>query len=195
MDAQQARRVLDRLLGYELSPLLWKKVKPALSAGRVQSVAVRLIVEKEFEIKNFKPSTYFRVTGSFELLNKKDDKAQLLAELDHRFPTKEAALEFLNHIMGSTYTIKNVEKKPGKRTPAPPFTTSTLQQEAARKLGFSVARTMMIAQQLYEDGLITYMRTDSVNLSDLALSMAKDEIIKLYGKEYSKTRQYTTRTK
>jgi len=195
VDAQQARRVLDRLVGYELSPLLWKKVKPALSAGRVQSVAVRLIVEKEFEIKNFKPSTYFRVTGSFELLNKKDDKAQLLAELDHRFPTKEAALEFLNHIMGSTYTIKNVEKKPGKRTPAPPFTTSTLQQEAARKLGFSVARTMMIAQQLYEDGLITYMRTDSVNLSDLALSMAKDEIIKLYGKEYSKTRQYTTRTK
>lgn len=194
VDAQQARRVLDRLVGYELSPLLWKKVKPALSAGRVQSVAVRLIVEREFEIRNFNPTDYFRVTGLFQLPNK-DEKAQLTAELDQRLPTKEATLEFLNHIIGSTYTVINVEKKPGKRSPAAPFTTSTLQQEAARKLGFSVARTMMIAQQLYESGLITYMRTDSVNLSDLALAMAQDEIIKLYGKEYSNTRQYTTRTK
>lgn len=194
VNAQQARRVLDRLVGYELSPLLWKKVKPALSAGRVQSVTVRLIVERENEIKAFKPVSWFRVTGKF-LVDNASGKGELLAELSRRLNTAEEALAFLHQITGSVYTIGNIEKKPSKRTPAPPFTTSTLQQEAARKLGFSVAKTMMVAQQLYEAGLITYMRTDSVNLSDTALGMAKKEILALYGEEYLKIRKYTTKSK
>ncbi|MGC8864947.1 MAG: type I DNA topoisomerase [Bacteroidales bacterium] len=193
VDAQQARRVLDRLVGYELSPLLWKKVKPALSAGRVQSVAVRLIVEKELEIREFKITTYYRVTGKFETTG--EDKGQLLAELNHRFDTREETEAFLQRLIGATYSISSVETKPARRSPAPPFTTSTLQQEAARKLGFSVARTMMLAQELYESGLITYMRTDSVNLSDTALAMAKKEILDLYGENYLKIRKYTTKTK
>jgi len=194
VNAQQARRVLDRLVGYELSPLLWKKVKPALSAGRVQSVTVRLIVERENEIKNFKPVSYFRVTGKF-VVDNPSGKGELLAELSRRLNTAEEALAFLHQIAGSVYTIGNIEKKPSKRSPAPPFTTSTLQQEAARKLSFSVAKTMMVAQQLYEAGLITYMRTDSVNLSDTALGMAKKEILAVFGETYLKIRQYTTKSK
>ncbi|MEJ5304047.1 MAG: type I DNA topoisomerase [Bacteroidales bacterium] len=194
VNAQQARRVLDRLVGYELSPLLWKKVKPALSAGRVQSVAVRLIVEKEFEIRDFKITTYYRVTGKFETIGK-TEKGQLLAELNKRFETREETEAFLKSIIGASYSISGVETKPARRSPAPPFTTSTLQQEAARKLGFSVARTMMLAQELYESGLITYMRTDSVNLSDTALGMAKKEILNLFGENYLKIRKYTTKTK
>lgn len=194
VNAQQARRVLDRLVGYELSPLLWKKVKPALSAGRVQSVAVRLIVEKEFEIRDFKISTYFRVTGKFETMGA-GEKGQLTAELNKRFESREETEAFLQRLIGAQYSIASVETKPARRSPAPPFTTSTLQQEAARKLGFTVARTMMLAQELYESGLITYMRTDSVNLSDTALNMAKKEIVSLFGENYLKIRKYTTKTK
>ncbi len=194
VNAQQARRVLDRLVGYELSPLLWKKVKPALSAGRVQSVAVRLIVEKEFEIRDFQISTFYRVTGKFETTGE-GEKGQLLAELNRRFDTREETEAFLKRLIGANYRISGVETKPARRSPAPPFTTSTLQQEAARKLGFSVARTMMLAQELYESGLITYMRTDSVNLSDTALAMAKTEILNLFGENYLKIRKYTTKTK
>ncbi|MCB2221337.1 MAG: type I DNA topoisomerase [Bacteroidetes bacterium] len=193
VDAQQARRVLDRLVGYELSPVLWKKVKPALSAGRVQSVAVRLIVEREEEIKNFVSESAYRVIANFYLPG--EDKIILQAELDKRFKTTEEAREFLNDCIGAGYKISSVEKKPAKKSPAPPFTTSTLQQEASRKLGFSVAKTMLVAQQLYESGKITYMRTDSVNLSKLALSMAKTEIEKNYGENYLKTRQFTTKSK
>ncbi len=191
--AQQARRVLDRLVGYELSPLLWKKVKPSLSAGRVQSVAVRLIVEREEEIKAFNITSTFRVSAVFFVVGQPN--AILKAELSERFETKEEALEFLNACIGANYTVSSVEKKPAKKSPAPPFTTSTLQQEASRKLGFPVGITMRVAQNLYESGKITYMRTDSVNLSDTALKMAKEEIIHSYGKEYVKTRNFTTRTK
>lgn len=194
VNAQQARRVLDRLVGYELSPLLWKKVKPALSAGRVQSVAVRLIVEKELEIRDFKISTFYRITGKFETTGQ-GEKGQLLAELNKRFETREETESFLHRLIGASYSIAGVETKPARRSPAPPFTTSTLQQEAARKLGFSVARTMMLAQELYESGLITYMRTDSVNLSDTALTMAKKEILNLFGENYLKIRKYTTKSK
>jgi DNA topoisomerase-1 len=193
VDAQQARRVLDRLVGYELSPVLWKKVKPALSAGRVQSVAVRLIVEREDEIKNFVSESAYRVIANFYLPG--EDKIMLQAELDKRFKADDAAKAFLNDCIGAGYKISSVEKKPAKKSPAPPFTTSTLQQEASRKLGFSVAKTMLVAQQLYESGKITYMRTDSVNLSKLALSMAKTEIEKNYGDNYLKTRQFTTKSK
>ena len=192
VDAQQARRVLDRLVGYEISPILWSKIKPALSAGRVQSVAVRLIVEREDEIKNFKSQAYFRVTAQFHPAS---GKMQVMAELSRRFDTAEEAEAFIKSLIGCNYKVETIDTKPAKRSPAPPFTTSTLQQEASRKLGFSVARTMQIAQQLYESGFITYMRTDSVNLSDLALDMAKKEITKLYGENYVKTRRYQTKTK
>jgi len=192
--AQQARRVLDRLVGYELSPLLWKKVKPSLSAGRVQSVAVRLIVEREEEIKNFQQTSAYRITAQFNF-EKDGQKYSILAELPHRFDTEDETHKFLESCIKASYKVDSIEKKPSSRTPAPPFTTSTLQQEAARKLGFSVANTMRVAQQLYESGKITYMRTDSVNLSKLALSMAKKEISENYGAEYVKTRQYQTKTK
>ena len=192
VDAQQARRVLDRIVGYEISPILWSKIKPALSAGRVQSVAVRLIVEREEEIKNFVSQSYFRVTAQLHPAN---GRMQVLAELSRRFDTKEEAAEFMESLIGCAFKVQTIDTKPAKRTPAPPFTTSTLQQEASRKLGFSVARTMQIAQQLYENGFITYMRTDSVNLSELALDMAKNEITSLYGENYVKTRRYQTKTK
>ena len=192
--AQQARRVLDRLVGYELSPLLWKKVKPALSAGRVQSVAVRLIVEREEEIKNFVQSSAYRVTAQFTFM-KDGQEYTVAAELPNRFDTEEETRKFVESCVNANYKVEAIEKKPASRFPAPPFTTSTLQQEAARKLGFSVANTMRIAQQLYESGKITYMRTDSVNLSSLALGMAKKEITENYGAEYVKTRQYQTKTK
>ena len=192
--AQQARRVLDRLVGYELSPLLWKKVKPSLSAGRVQSVAVRLIVEREEEIKNFQQTSAYRITAQFSFL--RDGQEYIIAaEMPTRFDTEEEARKFVESCVNANYKAENIEKKPSSRTPAPPFTTSTLQQEAARKLGFSVANTMRLAQQLYESGKITYMRTDSVNLSSLALGMAKKEITENYGAEYVKTRQYHTKTK
>lgn len=194
VDAQQARRVLDRLVGFELSPLLWRKVKPGLSAGRVQSVAVRLIVEREEEIKNFKMAPYFRITAEFEVTEGKKSNV-LKAELPQRFDTKENALSFLNSCMKAEFSVSDIETKPFQKSPAPPFTTSTLQQEASRKLGFSVAKTMQVAQQLYESGKITYMRTDSVNLSDLALSMAKKEIIGQFGEKYHHSRKYTTKTK
>ena len=194
VNAQQARRVLDRLVGYELSPLLWKKVKPSLSAGRVQSVAVRLIVEREEEIKNFVQGSAYRVTAQF-IFTKDGQEYNLFAELPHRFENEQETRKFLESCINATYKVDSIEKKPTVRYPAPPFTTSTLQQEAARKLGFSVANTMRIAQQLYESGKITYMRTDSVNLSSLALSMAKKEIEKNYGAEYVKTRQYHTKAK
>ena len=194
VNAQQARRVLDRLVGFEISPILWKKIKPALSAGRVQSVAVRLIVEREKEIDAFNTTSAFKITGNF--LFKKDEKLfEVKAELPKRFEKKEDALAFLNKCNGANFTVGDIDTKPSKKSPSPPFTTSTLQQEASRKLGFSVARTMMIAQQLYESGKITYMRTDSVNLSKLAIGTAKEEITKLFGEDYVKTRQFTTKSK
>ena len=191
--AQQARRILDRLVGFELSPVLWRKVKPQLSAGRVQSVAVKLIVEREREVNHFQSTSNFRVVAQFQ--SEQNEKNELTAELNKRFETKEEAQTFLNDCKSAKFSVASVEKNPGKKSPAPPFTTSTLQQEAARKLGFSVTKTMVIAQQLYEAGYITYMRTDSVNLSSLALASAKQEIVKLYGAEYSKTRQYVTKTR
>ena len=193
VNAQQARRVLDRLVGFELSPVLWRKVKPQLSAGRVQSVAVKLIVEREREINHFQSSSNYKVVGDFKSEQNKSNT--LTAELNKRFETLEEAKQFLNDCNNATFSVSSIEKNPGKKSPAPPFTTSTLQQEAARKLGFSVSKTMIIAQQLYEAGYITYMRTDSVNLSKMALATAKQEIEKLYGAEYSKTRQYVTKTR
>ncbi|SJZ41156.1 DNA topoisomerase-1 [Segatella oulorum] len=195
VNAQQARRVLDRLVGFKLSPVLWRKVKPALSAGRVQSVAVRLIVEREREIQAFVSEPYYRVTATFSVDNAQRNKNAFKAELDRRFATHEEALAFLNQCKEAQFTVAEVTKKPLKRTPAPPFTTSTLQQEAARKLGFTVSQTMMVAQHLYENGRITYMRTDSVNLSQLALGTSKEEITKLWGEKYSKTRNYHTHAK
>lgn len=194
VDAQQARRVLDRIVGFELSPVLWKKVKPALSAGRVQSVAVRLIVEREREIHNFKSEVSYRVVAVF---TKKENGEQyeIRTELGKRFKTKDETLAFLENLKNATYVVENVERKPVKKSPAAPFTTSTLQQEASRKLGFPVSLTMMIAQKLYESGFITYMRTDSVHLSDLAINASKKEIEQVYGKQYSKTRQFATKTK
>ncbi|TSA23878.1 MAG: type I DNA topoisomerase [Bacteroidetes bacterium] len=194
VDAQQARRVLDRLVGFELSPLLWKKIKPALSAGRVQSVAVRLIVEREEEIKNFKVVSSYRIIGVF-LVKKGDRMIPMQAELSQRFKIREEAEAFLRRCIGAEYRVEDIETKPAKKSPAPPFTTSTLQQEASRKLGFSVANTMRVAQDLYESGKITYMRTDSLNLSNLAIGMAKKEITESFGLEYVKIRKYTTRTK
>ena len=195
VNAQQARRVLDRIVGFKLSPVLWRKVKPALSAGRVQSVAVRLIVEREREIQNFQSETYYSVNGIFAITNPDGSATEVKALLSNRFKTEDEATAFLEKCKEATYTVESISKKPVKRTPAPPFTTSTLQQEAARKLGFTVSQTMMVAQHLYESGRITYMRTDSVNLSKLCLGASKEEITRLYGKEYSKTRQYHTSTK
>ncbi len=194
VDAQTARRVLDRLVGFELSPLLWKKIKPSLSAGRVQSVAVRLIVEREEEIRSFNAVSSFRVQADF-LVDTKSKPVIVTAELNKRFSTKEEATAFLEKCKSAVFTVDEIETKPARKSPAPPFTTSTLQQEASRKLGFSVANTMRIAQQLYESGKITYMRTDSVNLSNLALSLAKEEILKSFGEDYVKIRKYSTKTK
>ncbi len=194
VDAQQARRVLDRLVGFELSPLLWRKVKPSLSAGRVQSVAVRLIVEREEEIKNFKTASNFKVSAKFEIKDA-TGKSNISAELPSRFKTKEEALDFIEKCKDANFSVRKVETKPAKKSPTAPFTTSTLQQEASRKLGYSVANTMRVAQQLYESGKITYMRTDSVNLSNMAITMAAEEITKLWGEDYVKTRKYKTKAK
>ncbi|MBO7347603.1 MAG: type I DNA topoisomerase [Bacteroidaceae bacterium] len=191
VNAQQARRVLDRIVGFKLSPILWRKVKPALSAGRVQSVAVRLVVEREREIINFKGDDSYRVTASLYT----DDGNEIKAELTHRFATKHKAEAFLETCKDADLRVSEIVSKPTKRVPAPPFTTSTLQQEAAHKLGLSVAQTMMIAQRLYENGLITYMRTDSVNLSTLCLGACKQQITESMGKEYVKTRNYHTSSK
>ena len=195
VNAQQARRVLDRIVGFKLSPVLWRKVKPALSAGRVQSVAVRLIVEREREIQQFKSEPYYRINAIFAITNADGSQSEVKTELDKRFSTHEEAIAFLEKCKDAEFSVANVTKKPLKRMPAPPFTTSTLQQEAARKLGFSVSQTMMVAQRLYESGLITYMRTDSVNLSNLCIGAAKEEIIKLYGEEYSSPRNFHTHSK
>ncbi len=195
VNAQQARRVLDRLVGFKLSPVLWRKVKPALSAGRVQSVAVRLIVEREREIHNFVSEPFYRVNGIFAIMNADGSATELKAELGTKFKNHDDAVAFLEKCKEATFVIDSVNKKPLRRTPAPPFTTSTLQQEAARKLGFTVSQTMMVAQHLYENGLITYMRTDSVNLSSLCIDASKQEITTLYGEEYSKSRQYHTHSK
>ena len=192
VNAQQARRVLDRIVGFELSPILWRKVKPALSAGRVQSVAVRLIVEREREINEFVSEAAFRVIANFIL---PDGTTVLKAELNRRLKDKKEVEAFLESCKNASFTIDDITTKPIKKSPAPPFTTSTLQQEAARKLGYSVSQTMMIAQRLYESGLITYMRTDSVNLSDLALGTAKEAIFETYGEKYYKFRQYPTKSK
>ncbi len=195
VNAQQARRVLDRIVGFEVSPVLWKKVKPSLSAGRVQSVAVRLIVEREREIMNFQSSSSFRVTAMFVAKLSDGQESELKAELSKRFDNLEEANEFLKLCKNSTFTVSDVTRKPTKRTPAQPFTTSTLQQEASRKLGFSVSQTMSVAQKLYEAGKITYMRTDSVNLSSLAIHSAAKKITELHGEKYVKTRQYKTKSK
>lgn len=192
VNAQQARRVLDRIVGFELSPILWRKVKPALSAGRVQSVAVRLIVEREREINEFVSEAAFRVIANFIL---PDGTTVLKAELNRRLKDKKEVEAFLESCKNASFTIDDITTKPVKKSPAPPFTTSTLQQEAARKLGYSVSQTMMIAQRLYESGLITYMRTDSVNLSDLALGTAKEAIFETYGEKYYRFRQYHTKSK
>lgn len=189
VNAQQARRILDRLVGFELSPILWKKIKSGLSAGRVQSVAVRLIVEREREIEKFKTKSSYRITALFDVKGK-----QLSAELPKKFETRELAEEFLKKCIAAEFTIENLETKPGKKSPAAPFTTSTLQQEASRKLYFSVAQTMSVAQKLYEAGKITYMRTDSVNLSEDAMAAAKDEIQSAYGPEFHQARKFTTKS-
>lgn len=191
VDAQQARRVIDRIVGFELSPVLWRKIKPALSAGRVQSVAVRLIVERENEIKGFVSEPYFRATGTFDTAS----GSQVKAELAHRLPDEEAARAMLDKCAGSDFSVAAVNVKPLKKSPAPPFTTSTLQQEAARKLGFTVSQTMMVAQRLYEAGHITYMRTDSVNLSALAINTISSQIKETLGERYLKVRHYHTNSK
>ena len=195
VNAQQARRVLDRLVGFKLSPVLWRKVKPALSAGRVQSVAVRLIVEREREIQAFKSESYYSVNAIFAIQNPDGSASEVKATLQQRLKTEQEVITFLEQCKDASFTVESVQKKPMKRTPAPPFTTSTLQQEAARKLGFTVSQTMMVAQHLYENGLITYMRTDSVNLSGLAIAAAKENIVSIYGEQYSKVRQYHTSSK
>ncbi|MBP7170023.1 MAG: type I DNA topoisomerase [Bacteroidales bacterium] len=189
VNSQQARRVLDRLVGFEISPILWKKVKPALSAGRVQSVALRLIVEREREIINFKSTSFYKVIADF------DAQTPFKAELSDKLNTIDEARKFLEHCKDATFKVLDVVKKPAKKSPPPPFTTSTLQQEASRKYGFSVSQTMTLAQKLYEAGYITYMRTDSVNLSDLALATSREVVLKEFGEKYSHTRQYKTRTK
>ena len=190
VNAQQARRVLDRIVGFKISPVLWKKLKPSLSAGRVQSVAVRLIVEREREIENFKSEFSYRVSAIFVI-----EGQEIKASLGQGFKTEEDAEKFLESCKDKEFFITDIEKKPVKKTPAPPFTTSTLQQEAARKLGFTVSQTMMVAQHLYESGYITYMRTDSVNLSSLCLNTAKEEIVSMHGERYSKPRQFHTNSK
>jgi DNA topoisomerase-1 len=191
VNAQQARRVLDRIVGFELSPILWKKIMPSLSAGRVQSVAVRLIVEREREINQFNQEVYFKVNAVFTL----PDGLPLKAELNKRFSSEKEAESFLESLKDATFSIEDIHTRPGKKSPAPPFTTSTLQQEAARKIGFPVSQTMSVAQKLYEAGLITYMRTDSLNLSTLALNASKKEIEEEFGNNYVKIRQYQTKTK
>ncbi|WP_282125677.1 type I DNA topoisomerase [Marinifilum flexuosum] len=195
VNAQQARRILDRLVGFEISPVLWKKVKPQLSAGRVQSVSVRLLVEREREIIAFKPEAYYKVVANFFITEENGNQKTLKAEYPKRFATKEKVLQFLESCKNAEYKVSDIEKKPSTRKPAAPFTTSTLQQEASRKLGFSVAQTMAVAQRLYEAGNITYMRTDSVNLADTALAAAKEEITKRHGEEYVKIRKYQTKNK
>ncbi len=195
VDAQQARRILDRLVGFELSPVLWKKVKPSLSAGRVQSVAVRLLVDREREIISFKANSSYKITAIFEVNDKNNKKVLLEAELSEKFKTKEKAVEFLKTCINTEFKITDIVTKPAKKSPAPPFTTSTLQQEASRKLSFSVAQTMNIAQKLYEAGKITYMRTDSVNLSETALNAAREVVKKEFGDKYYQIRQYKTKTK
>jgi len=190
VNAQQARRILDRLVGYEVSPILWKKVRPSLSAGRVQSVAVRLIVEREREIMAFASISNFRVQGHFKGVN-----GDLKAELNRRFSKIDEAKKFLDHCISAKFTVEDISKKPAKKSPAAPFTTSTLQQEASRKLGFSVAQTMTVAQKLYEAGLITYMRTDSVNLSETALTGAQQVIETMYGSKYHLLRRFKTKSK
>ncbi|MCI7597339.1 MAG: type I DNA topoisomerase [Prevotella sp.] len=195
VNAQQARRVLDRLVGFKLSPVLWRKVKPALSAGRVQSVAVRLIVDREREIQAFKSEPFYRINATFGLTNPDGSQNEVKAELDKRFKTLDEARDFLEKCKTADFTVSAISKKPLKRTPAPPFTTSTLQQDAARKLGFTVSQTMMVAQHLYENGRITYMRTDSVNLSSLAINTSKEVVTKLYGEENSHPRNFHTHSK
>ena len=195
VNAQQARRVLDRIVGFELSPVLWKKVTTGLSAGRVQSVVVRLVVEREREIEEFVPTAYYRVTATFTSKTQSGEEASFKTELNHRFSTKEEALAFLERCKGASFSLSSITHKLGHRAPAPPFTTSTLQQEAVRKLHFSVSKTMRLAQSLYEAGHITYMRTDSVNLSALAINTAKTAIVEEYGEAYHKARQYQTKSK
>ena len=195
VNAQQARRVLDRIVGFKLSPVLWRKVKPALSAGRVQSVAVRLIVEREREIQSFKSETFYNISGIFGTTNPDGSQSEVKATLATRLKTHDEVKQFLELCLDSYYGIDSIQKKPMKRQPAPPFTTSTLQQEAARKLGLTVSQTMLVAQRLYESGRITYMRTDSVNLSSLCINSAKKEITEQYGDRYSKVRQYRTSSK
>ena len=193
VDAQQARRVLDRLVGYELSPVLWRKVRPSLSAGRVQSVAVRVIVEREREIKNFKTVSTFKITAQFFVKDDKGKATVLKSESTTKFANEENAQTYLTNLIGASFSVKDIEKKPSKRTPSAPFTTSTLQQEASRKLGFSVSKTMVVAQRLYEAGHITYMRTDSTSLSELAQANIATEIKSKYGPQYHKQRQFTTK--
>jgi DNA topoisomerase-1 len=195
VNSQQARRILDRLVGFEISPVLWKKVQPSLSAGRVQSVAVRLLVEREREIIAFKAESGFRVSAVFRIDSPEGENAILRADASKRFPDEKEAMKFLELCNVSKYSIASITIKPGTRSPAPPFTTSTLQQEAYRKLGFSVAQTMAVAQKLYEAGKITYMRTDSTNLSKLALFKSREMIVKEFGEKYSKTRQFKTKSK
>ena len=195
VNAQQARRVLDRIVGFKLSPVLWRKVKPALSAGRVQSVAVRLIVEREREIQAFHSEASFRVTAVFSTTDADGRPAEIRAELNTRFKTEDEAKAFLEKCRHTEFTVQDITTRPMKKSPAPPFTTSTLQQEAARKLGFTVAQTMMVAQRLYESGFITYMRTDSVNLSSLAIGTSREAITQLMGERYVQTRQFTTKSK
>lgn len=193
--AQQARRVLDRIVGFKLSPVLWRKVKPSLSAGRVQSVAVRLVVEREREIKSFIPEPSYRVTANFELDSKEGGKKELSADLRERLADKQSALSFLSDCDGASFKVADIQTKPLRKSPAPPFTTSTLQQEAARKFGFTVMQTMMLAQRLYESGKITYMRTDSVNLSSLCINSSKEVIAQTMGEEYVCPRQYHQKSK
>ncbi len=195
VNSQQSRRILDRLVGFELSPILWRKVRPKLSAGRVQSVAVRLIVDREREIDSFNTQSRFKVTGNFIVTDKDGKKSEFKAEVSDYFDTQKEAEDFLEKCQTSEFSVESVEKKPAKKSPSPPFTTSTLQQEASRKLRFSVLKTMMVAQKLYEAGKITYMRTDSVNLSDLALDAAEQQINSEYGKNYSHKRQFKTKSK
>jgi DNA topoisomerase-1 len=195
VNSQQARRILDRLVGFEISPVLWKKVQPALSAGRVQSVAVRLIVEREREIISFVSESSFRINAIFRIDNKEGTGSVIRAEATKRFIDNNEARKFLELCAEAEYKVSGITVKPGTRSPAPPFTTSTLQQEAYRKLGFSVAQTMAVAQRLYEAGKITYMRTDSTNLSRLALAKSREVIISEYGLKYSKTRQFKTKSK
>jgi len=195
VNAQQARRILDRLVGFELSPVLWKKIQPKLSAGRVQSVAVRLLVEREREVLHFNPESKFKVYGTFSFSDEQGKKVELKANVSNRFPNPDETRKFLNHCKDADFKAVDIITKPSRKSPAPPFTTSTLQQEASRKLGFSVSQTMTVAQKLYEAGFITYMRTDSVNLSNLALANASQTITQEFGEKYAKTRKYKTKAK